>query len=88
MCRYFTGKAFDYVIVGGGAAGLALAARLTEDSSKTVAVIEAGDSGEAVMERILVPASKSYHPFYRVIIAYLTCYLSKTVAYLNGEQSF
>lgn len=33
---------FDYVIVGGGTAGLTLAARLTEDPSITVAVVEAG----------------------------------------------
>ncbi|EXJ54400.1 hypothetical protein A1O7_09739 [Cladophialophora yegresii CBS 114405] len=33
---------FDYVIVGGGTAGLALAARLAENTSLTVAVIEAG----------------------------------------------
>ncbi len=33
---------FDYVIVGGGTAGLALAARLAENKSNTVAVIEAG----------------------------------------------
>ena len=35
-------KTFDYVVVGGGTAGLALATRLAEDSSKLVAVIEAG----------------------------------------------
>lgn len=34
--------AFDYVIVGGGTAGLTLAARLSEDPSTSVAVIEAG----------------------------------------------
>ncbi|KAH8699448.1 GMC oxidoreductase [Phaeosphaeriaceae sp. PMI808] len=33
---------FDYVIIGGGTAGLALANRLSEDNSVQVAVIEAG----------------------------------------------
>ena len=33
---------YDYVIIGGGTAGLTLAARLSEDSTTRVAVIEAG----------------------------------------------
>ncbi|KAL8748948.1 MAG: hypothetical protein Q9199_007978 [Rusavskia elegans] len=33
---------FDYVVVGGGTAGLTVAARLAEDRSRSVAVIEAG----------------------------------------------
>jgi choline dehydrogenase len=33
---------FDYVIVGGGTAGLTLASRLTENPAISVAVIEAG----------------------------------------------
>ncbi|EMR85826.1 hypothetical protein ACHAPC_007602 [Botrytis cinerea] len=33
---------FDYVVVGGGTAGLTIASRLSEDSGTTVAVIEAG----------------------------------------------
>jgi choline dehydrogenase-like flavoprotein len=35
-------QSFDYVIVGGGTAGLTLANRLSENSSLSVAVIEAG----------------------------------------------
>ncbi|RDB20297.1 L-sorbose 1-dehydrogenase [Hypsizygus marmoreus] len=35
-------KAFDYVVVGGGASGLVVAARLAENPSVTVCVLEAG----------------------------------------------
>ncbi|OBZ74349.1 Oxygen-dependent choline dehydrogenase [Grifola frondosa] len=38
----FLEESFDYVIIGGGTAGMALAARLAEDASLTVGVIEAG----------------------------------------------
>jgi len=34
---------YDYVIVGGGTAGLAIATRLAEDGRYSVAVLEAGN---------------------------------------------
>lgn len=37
-------KLYQYVIIGGGTAGLAIAARLTEDSAISVLVLEAGES--------------------------------------------
>ncbi|TKY84644.1 hypothetical protein EX895_006546 [Sporisorium graminicola] len=50
-------QVFDYVIAGGGTAGLALAGRLSEDPDVTVAVIEAGHSGYADDEALLVPSN-------------------------------
>jgi choline dehydrogenase-like flavoprotein len=41
-------QGFDYVVVGGGTAGCALAARLSEDSHRTVCLLEAGGSGKSV----------------------------------------
>lgn len=40
----FTTQDYDYVIIGGGTAGLCVAARLTENPDVTVGVIEAGEN--------------------------------------------
>ncbi|KAI9751373.1 MAG: hypothetical protein M4579_006096 [Chaenotheca gracillima] len=54
--------AFDYVVVGGGTAGLVLAARLSEDPSNSVAVIEAGSFYEIGNGNLSqVPGSDVYY---------------------------
>jgi len=45
-----TEQVFDYVVVGGGSAGCAVAARLSEDPSISVALIEAGPDDHGIPE--------------------------------------
>lgn len=44
-------KVFDYVIIGGGTAGLVLAVRLTEDPNVQVIVLEAGEKRSEVLRQ-------------------------------------
>lgn len=43
LCQTSHSLTFDYLVAGGGTAGLVIANRLSEDPSITVAVIEPGD---------------------------------------------
>ncbi|RDB17745.1 Pyranose dehydrogenase 3 [Hypsizygus marmoreus] len=51
--RTFAQKTFDFVVVGGGSAGLALATRLSDNPALTVGVIEAGTERDD--DKILIP---------------------------------
>jgi choline dehydrogenase len=53
-------RSWDYVIVGGGSAGSALAARLTEDASTRVLVLEAGGPDHIWDPFIHMPAALSF----------------------------
>jgi 4-pyridoxate dehydrogenase len=52
---------FDYVIVGGGAAGCVLARRLTEDRSVRVLLIEAGGSDRKLLLRLPAGVAKVWN---------------------------
>eukprot|EP00182_Erythrolobus_australicus_P005396 CAMPEP_0185829888 /NCGR_PEP_ID=MMETSP1353-20130828/510_1 /TAXON_ID=1077150 /ORGANISM="Erythrolobus australicus, Strain CCMP3124" /LENGTH=680 /DNA_ID=CAMNT_0028527729 /DNA_START=64 /DNA_END=2106 /DNA_ORIENTATION=+ len=53
-------KQYDYVIVGGGAAGCVLANRLSEDRNVSVLLVESGGKGDSL--RVSIPLGFPYLP--------------------------
>ena len=68
------GETFDYVIVGGGAAGAILANRLTEDGTATVCLLEAGPP--------------DWHPYLHMPAGYIKAVFNPTYAWqFNSEPN-
>ena len=57
---------FDYIVIGSGSSGSALAYRLLEDGKNTVAVIENGGNDSSPL--IQMPAALSFVPGYELFI--------------------
>jgi choline dehydrogenase len=72
---------FDYVIVGGGTAGAVLAARLTEDPSVHVLLIEAGGSDRTPLTRVPVGYVGMVQNR-----SYSWCYQTEPIAGLSGRR--
>ena len=80
-----TDRAWDYVIVGGGSAGSALANRLSADPSTRVLVLEAGRSDWRIDPFIHMPAALTFPIGSRF---YDWRYESEPEPFMNGRRVF
>ncbi|MEX2183996.1 MAG: choline dehydrogenase [Chloroflexota bacterium] len=80
-----TAMRYDYVIVGGGSAGSALANRLTEDPATTVLVLEAGRSDWRIDPFIHMPAALTFPIGSRF---YDWKYESEPEPFMNGRRIY
>ena len=74
-------KNFDYIIIGSGSAGSALAYRLSEDGKNKIAVLENGGSDRSPL--IQMPAALSYPMSMK---QYDWGYISEPEKYLDGRR--
>jgi choline dehydrogenase len=80
-----TGRTYDYVIVGGGSAGCALANRLTADPGTSVLVLEAGHSDFRIDPFVHMPAALPYPIGNRL---YDWKYESEPEPFMGGRRVF
>ena len=85
MATGTAGRPYDYVIVGGGSAGCALANRLSVDPSTQVLVLEAGRSNYRLDPFIHMPAALPYPIGNRL---YDWKYESEPEPYMDGRKVY
>src|SRR6201993_815575 len=54
-------KSFDYVVIGAGSAGCAVAGRLAEDPAASVLLVEAGGSNRKLEVKAPLAFAKQFH---------------------------